>query len=289
MNYIYIINSNIISYLKEIIIKNKNKILLLLLLTIIYFYFNFIQMKKPVKFNYINVAYAFDNIYYYITHVSMKSLMLNQNINTYIIFHILVSSEIYNEQKEVTDQICKEHKNCKIIYHIMYNEFKEFSVKGVIKRTTAIYYRLLLQNIIRNESKILYLDCDTLIYKDLKEVYNYNIRDFYYVGGYEGKPITKYGNNLSDFINSGVMLINLDKLRNDNIFDKIIEFLKQNNNTLNFLDQDAINVVCNKKLGFFPSHYISFGICDSQLYQNNIKSKNNIILLKITTHIYIIL
>ena len=39
------------------------------------------------------------------------------------------------------------------------------------------------------------------------------------------------------------------------------------------LDQDAINVVCNKKLGFFPSYFISYGICDLN-YLNMINNEN---------------
>lgn len=212
--------------------------------------------------NYINVAYAFDNNYYYITHVSMKSIMLNQKNNTFIKFYILVFENIYEEQKPIIDKICEEHKNCNISYLILKDEFKEFSVKGKIQRTTAIFYRLLLQNLLPEEKKILYFDCDTIIYKDLNEIYNYNITDKYYVGQYEGKPIKKYGKNLKDFINSGVILLNLVLLRKDNIFSKIYEFLKQNNGSLLFLDQDAINVICNKKNGFFPSYYFGEYYCE---------------------------
>lgn len=193
----------------------------------------------------------------------MKSIMLNQNKNTYIIFHILISEGIYNEQKPVIDDICQEHTNCKINYYILKDEFKDLSTSGdSITRTTAIYYRLLLQNLLLNETKALYLDCDTLIYKDLTELYNYNISDKYYIGQYEGKPLEKYGQNLTDFINSGVILINLENLRKNNIFPKMIDFLRKNNQSLSFLDQDAINVVCNGKNGIFPSNYISSGICN---------------------------
>jgi hypothetical protein len=73
----------------------------------------------------------------------MKSIMLNQHKNTYIIFHILVSENIYNEQKPVIDDICKEHINCRIKYYKLKDEFKEFSTSGFINRTTAIYYRLM--------------------------------------------------------------------------------------------------------------------------------------------------
>ena len=208
----------------------------------------------------------------------MKSIMLNQHKNTYIIFHILVSENIYNEQKPVIDEICKEHINCRIKYYKLKDEFKEFSTSGSIARTTAIYYRLLLQNLLQNETKALYFDCDTLIYKDLNKLYNYNINNKYYVGQYEGKPIEKYGKNLHDFINSGAILINLENLRNDNIFAKMIDFLRKNNQTLSYLDQDAINVVCNGKNGFFPSNYISSGICSLSKMQEINKIKSNLLI-----------
>ena len=66
-----------------------------------------------------------------------------------------------------------------------------------------------LQNLLKNETKTLYFDCDTLIYKDLNTIYNYNNTGKYYIGQYEGNPIKQYGNNLGKFINSGAILINL--------------------------------------------------------------------------------
>jgi lipopolysaccharide biosynthesis glycosyltransferase len=186
---------------------------------------------------------------------------------------MIVSKDIYDEQKEIINKICKEHINCNISFLLLTKEFKEFTPIGIINRTTAIFYRLILQNLLPNEKKILYFDCDTLIYKDLSEIYNLNITDKYYIGQFESKPLEKYGKNLSNFINSGVMLINLENLRKDNIFKKIYQFLRDNNRTLFFLDQDAINVVCNKKIGFFPSYFVSSGICDLNSLKN-INRKN---------------
>ena len=168
--------------------------LLLLFIVIIRFLFKFninklIKKTKKTKDKinkandkYINVAYAFDNNYFYITHVSMKSLMLNQHKKTFIMFHILVSKEIYNEQKPVIDKICEEHNNCKINYYLIGDEFKDFTAKGLsITKTSGIFYRLILQNLLKNESKTLYFDSDTIIYKDLTEMYNYNITNKYYI------------------------------------------------------------------------------------------------------------
>jgi len=129
--------------------------------------------------------------YYYITHVS---IMLSQKNNTFIKFYILVWKNINKEQKPIIDKICIEHKNCNITYLKLKNEFQEISTKGIIKRTTAIFYRLLLQNLLPKEKKILYFDCDIVVYKDLNELYNYNNYNKYYIGQYEGKPLYKYGN-----------------------------------------------------------------------------------------------
>ena len=259
---------------KEMVKSKTYKMIIILIFSLFMIFYEFFDVKYT---NYIHVSYSFDNNYYYITHVSMKSVMLNQNFNTFIIFHILVSKDIYKEQKIVIDKICQEHKNCKIIYHIMNQEFKEFSTKGKINKTTATFYRIILPKLIPNEKKILYFDSDTLIYRDLNEIYNYNIDDNYFVGQFEGKPIKKYGKDLRDFICGGVLLINLDNLRKDKIFEKMIDFLTKNNRTLHFLDQDAINVVCNKKNGFFPKHYISSGYCDLNLFEYVIKSKKDYI------------
>ena len=203
----------------------------------------------------------------------MKSIMLNQKNSTFIKFYILVHENIYDQQKKVIDKICQEHINCNISYLILKNEFKNISNAGFIKRTTAIFYRLLLQKLLPDEKKTLYFDCDTLIYKDLNELYNYNISDKYYTGSYEGGPLTQYGHNLTDFINSGVLLINLENLRKDNIYEKIYEFLTKNNNRLAYLDQDAINVVCNKKNGFLPRFYVSSGVCEPNKFKKLNKEK----------------
>ena len=132
-----------------------------------------------------------------------------------------------------------------------------------------------------NENKILYFDCDILIYKDLTKLYNYNIEGKYYTWRYEGSPLKQYGSNLNDFINSGVLIINLKNLRKDNSFQKIYNFLKENIKSLTYLDQYPINVVNNKKNGFFPSYYVSSGVCDGNTLKNlNEKKDNNLIKIK---------
>jgi len=226
------------------------------------------ESYSPPPINYINVAYALDNDYYYIVHVSMKSIMLSQNPNTFINFYILTSN-MNEKQKEVIDKIGLQHKNCKIEYLDMGNKFKDLNVPGDTYAvwSTAIFYRLLLQYLLPNEKKILYLDGDTLIYKDLMKIYNYNITDKYYIGMLEYKVFTyakyfkgKFGN----YINTGVMLCNLEELRKGNITEKFVEFYKQNNKTIRFPVNDGLNIVSHEKNDYFDPEYVVIGFCNEK-------------------------
>lgn len=219
-----------------------------------------LKPKLYIKYNYINVAYAFDSQYYYIAHVSMKSIMINQDFDTFIIFHILIS-EITNKIKTIIGKICIEHKNCKIRYYLLKRKFEEFCTKGYTKWTKTIFYRIFLQNVLINEKKVLYLDCDTIVYKDLKEIYNYNIERYYYAGMLQKKSANINGYKIKNYINSGVILINLENLRKDNIFSYILKYLRKNNKKLLFPDQDAINAVCHRKNAILPRKFVTIAYC----------------------------
>ena len=185
-----------------------------------------IEQLGPIKYkNFINIAYAFDTNYHYITHVSMKSIMLSQNRDTFIIFHILVSSKIKDEEKKIIDKICQIHRNCEIKYFQMGERYKEINTKGYIQWSTAMFYRLRLPELLPNEKRILYLDCDTIIYKDLTKIYNYDIEGNYFTGMLEPRDLSYLGKNVKNYINTGVMLFNLEELRNGNVSKKLEEFL----------------------------------------------------------------
>ena len=226
----------------------------------------------PVKFsNFINVAYAFDTNYHYITHVSMKSVMLSQNKDTYIIFHILVPSKIKDEEKKVIDKISLDHQNCEIKYYHMGERYKEINVKGYITWSTAMYYRLRLPELLPKEKRVLYLDCDTLVYKDLTKLYNYDITGKYFTGMLEPRDLSYLGINVKNYINTGVMLFNLVELRRDDIPQKMEKFLIKYNFRLLFPVNDSINTVCHERNGYFSPEYVQWGFCNEHLVNKYIE------------------
>ena len=217
----------------------------------------------------------------------MKSIMLNQNPTTFINFYILCSN-FSSEQKEVIDKICVEHKNCKIEYIDMGNKFEDFNIPKIsyILWTKAIFYRVLLQDLIPKENKILYLDGDTLIYKDLTKLYNYNISDKFYIGMLEKGFISSKLKNetIDNFINTGVLLCNLEELRKENISQKFIQYYRDNNNTIIFPVNEALNYVSHEKNGYFDPEYVVIAFCDEfdafNYYSNSTLKINKTTVLK---------
>lgn len=240
-------------------------ILKFIIIFILIFSFNhiYILLNKDKYKNYINVAYAFDKNYEYIIHVSMKSIMISQNPNTFIKFHLLVSN-LTQKQKMIISQIKLEHKNCEIYFFDMGEQYHNFSLPLSIW-STSIYYRINLQDLLPKEKKILYLDTDTLIYKDLTEIYNYNISNKYYIGMLENRYITffpEYNATFNQYINSGVLLCNLEELRKINITNKYLEFFDHFKGNISYPLNDGLNYVSNGKNGYFSPEFVVIGFCN---------------------------
>ena len=107
------------------------------------------------------------------------------------------------------------------------NELKNlhtFEENGICQATPSALLKFKISEILANYDKIIYLDGDILVQKDLTELYNIDI-DGYYVAAvddtgkiYHKKDVyAKYPN----YFNSGVMLLNLKKCREDNISSKL--------------------------------------------------------------------
>ncbi len=97
-------------------------------------------------------------------------------------------------------------------------------------------------------SKILYLDNDVVALKDPKEFYEIDNKDYELVGvlDYYGSHI--YKNNIfkRDYINSGVLLLNLDLIKETELFRLARE--KCRDEKMLLPDQHALNKLCKFKL-----------------------------------------
>lgn len=103
--------------------------------------------------------------------------------------------------------------------------------------------RLLADLIPDIPDKILYLDIDIMAGKDISILYNIDIEDYEYAAVKE-----KYGSKIirHDYINAGMLLLNMKKIRETKLLEKSRKLIKTKK--LLFADQDAIFRSTTKKL-----------------------------------------
>ena len=206
----------------------------------------------------IPVAMAADNNYVYPTLVSMTSVLENARHNTKYEFHLMVPSDFTEENKSIIRSLEKKYKRCSINIIDMGNAFKEANSDTRI--TTPAYYRLNLSELLPNLDKIIWLDGDTITFKDLTDMINLDMNGYYYKGFIDSNVdgLAPFGIKCKKYICSGVMLINLKALRNDNIHEKFLKCMEDNKDKLVQHDQTVINLVCYNKIGILPPRFGMF-------------------------------
>ena len=96
--------------------------------------------------------------------------------------------------------------------------------------------------------RILYLDADMICTGDIEELYNLDFDDKIWVAapdnGIQEKDLNRLGLPLDyKYINSGMLLINLKKLRANYTERFIVEKIRENKDILIYPDQDFVNKI----------------------------------------------
>jgi len=110
--------------------------------------------------------------------------------------------------------------------------------------------RVALAKLFPDLDRILSLDADTIITRDITELWDLNMNQ-HYVAGVPELNIT--ARLQRPYINAGMMFFNLDKIREDHIDDRMIKML--NSTWLQWLEQDCINECCYPGLLTLGSEY----------------------------------
>jgi len=184
------------------------------------------------------LLFCFDKNYQQHFGVAVTSVLLN-NIDHHFDIHI-ITDFIEEQLKQKLDKLSNNYK-CSFYFYIIndLDKFSNLKVSGHISK--AAYYRLIMADLLPdNIDKILYLDSDLVVTSSLEELYNIDINNYFLAAAGFGATL-----EVSDkkTFNSGVMLINLEKWRNENISTKVIEFAITNKEKLAFWDQTALNRV----------------------------------------------
>lgn len=225
----------------------------------------------------IPVCYATDENNVYPTLVSMTSLVENAGPNTFYDIFIM-HPEKFNivKNRKIFKSVEKSHSyNCSINLINMENKYEDLPFKKN-KTMAPAYYRLDIHNVLSRLNRAIWLDGDTLVFEDLTNLINIDMKSNYILGFLDSgvNHMEEFGLKNSTVLCSGVLLIDLDSLRKNNYTQKINKFLYAEKDRLFSHDQTVINVIFHGKKDFLPPKYGMWA------FGNKKKAKNHLNILK---------
>ena len=200
----------------------------------------------------INIVTSCDNAYAQHTAVFLKSLLKN-NQNTCRIF-ILVPSDFIHCTSLARN--LGSHESCVEFLKIDLPKHASFKVSQHV--TAASYFRLFLDKVIPTSiSRVVYLDSDILINGPLDELWAVDLQNCIIaavsdsiVSANNGPLREGIGKRIglaptSNYLNAGVLVIDLCRWRNARLGERALEFALDHPDLITYWDQCALNHVVN--------------------------------------------
>jgi len=127
------------------------------------------------------------------------------------------------------------------------NDLPAFADRGHFNR--AILFRIGLESLAPADCRrVLYIDSDTIVMRDIRELWRSDLRGqpIGAVIDHYARPVEFAGRWSLDaggarYFNSGVLLIDLERVRAERLFSRAIDFFVRNDADLLMADQDALN------------------------------------------------
>ena len=197
----------------------------------------------------INVCLSTDNNYAPYAGVVIASVLKNSNPEDKLSFYIL-DGGIEEENKNKIRSL-SSIKDCQIYFvpvdESLFEDYKKLTTHSYI--TLATYYRLKIPKLLNKDVKrIIYLDCDIVVNNSLSELYNTDLGENYIGGVIDIRVKYKPKWKNKTYVNAGMLLIDVEKIRKDNIEEKFLEYTKNNFEKIKAGDQDIINFTLEGKI-----------------------------------------
>lgn len=212
----------------------------------------------------VTIFYACDDRYIPYLSVSLRSLI--DNASKDICYSIIVlHSGIKKENEEIISSMSTEN----IV--IKFSDVSE-QLRGIASSLSlrdyyslSIYYRIFIPELFRNIDKAIYLDSDTVVLGDVAELYKINMGDKL-VAAVQDMVVASeevfrnyaelgVGVRYEKYFNSGVMLMNLKEMREENLQGIFIRMIETYHFDTICPDQDYLNVICKGRVLYLGTEW----------------------------------
>ena len=203
------------------------------------------------KNQHIPVFLAADDNYAPFVATTMASIL--KNTKSHIDFYVLSDGITAKNKAKIANER-KWFKNFSLRFIDIDKKLEKLSGRNSLSR--AMYGRFFIPELVPSIKKVLYLDVDMIVKKDIKKLYDVDLDKYAFAAVAEALRIQKNCNDRLNeyfsagipsnhrYFNSGMLLMNAEKWREERIKDKLMEIALKYSGDKNFIypDQDALNI-----------------------------------------------
>ena len=211
--------------------------------------------------NNIPIVFSVNNDWAPYLGVTIASLVdhINQKDNyDLIVFHRNVS----NENQKKIKKIVKNYRNVSVRFFDMnpiLNSYRESDFFLTGRLTLETYFRFFIPTILEQYEKIVYLDSDLAVLKDIALLFKIPVDLIAACPGLTGQCAASYMpdkakyfkkikiKNLHKYFNAGILVMNLKTMRAEKFTDQLMQALQKIKHPQQH-DQDILNMVCNQRV-----------------------------------------
>ena len=190
----------------------------------------------------------------YVVHLCVVIASILNNTRGKIHF-IVLAPNLSEENKQKIATVCGDNELSIVNTSVKLDNFSNVEIKCNHISLSACS-RFFIPQLDFPYEKGVYLDCDIVVNGDIKELFDIDLGDNYAAAlddFVSSKYAAKFGS--TRYFNSGVLLLNISKIRKDNLTEILVGKLNELKHCIRYVDQDILNLVFGKKVLFLPPRF----------------------------------
>lgn len=223
----------------------------------------------------IPIFFTFDDAYAVPAAVAFYSLLNKAKDGVFYEMHVL-HSDVTQESQAMLRAVVSRFQNASLTFRntdgFLCQEWEKGNFAGHQRRsqfTLDAVMRCFAARFFPQYDKIIYSDVDIVVQDDVSELFDIDLTDKYIASFLN--PFMKsnaqelshlpsaYYEKLKDtYFGGGIWVMNLEKIRQDDLEGKMLEIIKDDSIRKRWLDQDIMNIACENKVAYIPLNYVAF-------------------------------
>ena len=214
-----------------------------------------------------NVIWSTSDLYSEIAATSIVSLLENCKEVDEISIYVIDMGISEEHKKWIEDIVTSYDQNLFFLPKLDIEKLADTHI-DVGRWHISTFSRLFLSHILpESVDKIIYIDCDMIIRKSLKTLWEMDMDDAWVMSADDCRG-KMYRDDIgiprdSIYTNNGLMVIDLKAWKKNNVEELFVDFIKKNNGDVTYMDQGVLNGVFQplKKIKLLPISYNAQTAC----------------------------